>query len=110
MTFKHLSISHSYYITKLMIMPIVFSVSNGCSSRQVENSNQGKFLVTSPILKDTIYTSEYVADIHSLQNVEIRARVRGFVETIHVDEGKYVRSGQLLFSISSQVEHPSNQC
>lgn len=54
------------------------------------------------MITDTTYTSEYVADIHSLQNVELRARVKGYIEKIHVDEGQSVKAGQLLFHISSQ--------
>lgn len=75
---------------------------SACSSGKDDGAVQEKFYVTHPIVTDTIYTSEYVADIHSLQNVELRARVKGYIEKIHVDEGKTVKAGQLLFSISSQ--------
>ncbi len=51
---------------------------------------------------DTSYQNDYIADIHSVQNVELRARVKGYLEKIHVDEGKTVKAGQVLFSISSQ--------
>lgn len=60
------------------------------------------FPVINPIVSDTVYTKEYVADIHSLQNVEIRARVKGYLEGVFVDEGQHVKAGQKLFSISSQ--------
>lgn len=73
-----------------------------CSSNKTNEDKPEKFPVTYPLLKDTVYSNEYVADIHSLQNVEIRARVSGFIETIHIDEGEEVKAGQLLFSISSQ--------
>lgn len=43
---------------------------------------------------------EYVANIQARQNVEIRARVEGYLEEILVDEGKEVRKGQLLFKIN----------
>ena len=73
-----------------------------CAPNKEDNSTKEKFQVTNPIIADTIYTSEYVADIHSLQNVELRARVKGYIEKIYVDEGQPVKAGQLLFSISSQ--------
>lgn len=60
------------------------------------------FPVIKPMLVDTVYQEEYVAEIHALQNVEIRTRVKGFVEQIHVDEGKEVAAGQLLFTLSSR--------
>ncbi len=67
-----------------------------------KSTKQQQFQVTSPILIDTSYYNDYVSDIHSVQNVEIRARVKGYIETIHVDEGKMVKKGQVLFSISNQ--------
>jgi len=75
---------------------------SACTSNKEESTAQEKFLVTNPIVMDTIYTVEYVADIHSMRNVELRARVNGYIEKIHVDEGQLVMIGQLLFSISSQ--------
>jgi len=65
-------------------------------------SETAKFPVFYPVLADTSYNSEYVAEIQSLQNVEIRARIRGFVQKIHVDEGKPVKQGQLLFTLGAQ--------
>ena len=49
---------------------------------------------------DTNLHTDYVAEIHAIQNVEIRAQVGGYLQKIHVDEGQYVRAGQLLFSIN----------
>lgn len=74
----------------------------GCSFDKETHSNQETFPVTNPLKKDTTYAIQYVADIHSLQNVELRARVKGYIEKIHVDEGQSVKAGQLLFSISRQ--------
>ncbi len=71
------------------------------SSENKEINNQS-FTVTSPILIDTSFTNEYVADIHALKNVEIRTRIKGFIDKIHVDEGQIVKQGQLLFTINSQ--------
>jgi RND family efflux transporter MFP subunit len=73
----------------------------GCNSQKESKTNKDRFPVTSPILIDTLYVKEYVADIHSVQNVEIRARVKGYIEDILVDEGKPVKAGQIIFRISS---------
>nr|MCU0348345.1 biotin/lipoyl-binding protein [Saprospiraceae bacterium] len=59
--------------------------------------------VTQPLVLDTTYQKEYVADIQSPQHVELRARIQGFLEKVHVDEGQPVREGQVLFTISSQA-------
>src|SRR5690606_3372895 len=63
-----------------------------------------EFPVTTPVVIDTSYTVDYVAEITSVQNIEIRARIDGYIEKVLTDEGRFVKAGQLLFSISSQ-EH-----
>jgi membrane fusion protein (multidrug efflux system) len=72
---------------------------SACTSNKEEKSEEGKYTTTSPILMDTSFTKEYVAQIQSLQNVEIRAKVDGYLESINVDEGQHVNAGQVLFNI-----------
>jgi RND family efflux transporter MFP subunit len=84
---------------------LLFSIVVGiaaCTSTEETKTEAGKFPVISPLVVDTTYTSEYVAEIQSLQNVEIRAKIKGYVEKIYVDEGKPVKAGQTLFSISNK--------
>lgn len=59
--------------------------------------------VVKPYRVDTIFNKEYIAEINARQNVEIRTRVKGFIEKIHVDEGKPVQAGQLLFTLGSRL-------
>jgi RND family efflux transporter MFP subunit len=73
-----------------------------CKTKTNEK-NKDVFPVIQPVIRDTTYTREYVAEIKALENVEIRTRIKGYIETIHVDEGQVVRQGQLLFTISSRV-------
>lgn len=81
----------------------MLSFLNACSfSNRNETKVREKYQVTYPITVDTSYHSDYVTDIHSIKNIEIRARVKGYIETIHVDEGKPVKKGQTIFSISKQ--------
>ena len=70
-----------------------------CGLKQEEKKEIGKFTVTTPIILDTSFNKDYVAEIQSLQNIEIRAKVDGYLEKIHIDEGQQVRKGQLLFTI-----------
>ncbi|MBN2595228.1 MAG: efflux RND transporter periplasmic adaptor subunit [Marinifilaceae bacterium] len=50
----------------------------------------------------TIY-NQYAANIEGEQNIEIRAKVDGFVEKIYIDEGSEVKKGQLLFKLSAET-------
>lgn len=44
---------------------------------------------------------DYPATIPGQQNIEIRPKIEGYIETIYVDEGATVRKGQPLFRISA---------
>jgi membrane fusion protein (multidrug efflux system) len=59
--------------------------------------------VTSPVRIDTSYTKEYVSQIRSVRNIEIRAQEKGFLQNIYVDEGQFVKTGQLLFRIMPKM-------
>lgn len=86
---------------------IVVAIIAGLANRVHGDEEDGavrvhKFQVINPALIDTIYSVEYVAEIQAAQHVDLRARVKGFIEKIHVDEGQTVRMGDVLCTISSQ--------
>ncbi len=56
-----------------------------------------------PVVEDVAYSSKYVAQIQSVGYVEIRSKIRGYIEKIYVDEGQPVKQGQLLFALSFTV-------
>lgn len=70
-----------------------------CSKNEETHLDPEKYAVTQPITLDTAYTKEYVCQIRSLKNIEIRAMERGFLQNIYVDEGQSVGANQLLFQI-----------
>jgi membrane fusion protein (multidrug efflux system) len=75
-----------------------------CGSQTVKDpSVSDSYPVVKPYRVDTIFNKEYIAEINARQNVEIRTRVKGFIEKIHVDEGKPVQAGQLLFTLGSRL-------
>lgn len=86
-------------LTMAMVLPIVMV---SCGTEENEQAQLESFAVANPIQTDTVFAKEYVADVQAIKNVEIRNRVKGFIDNIHVDEGQYVQQGQLLFSISAQ--------
>lgn len=70
-----------------------------CTSKPVEKQEVDKFTVTSPIRIDTSFVKQYVSQIKSVRNIEIRAQEKGYLQHIYVDEGQSVKAGQLLFKI-----------
>jgi membrane fusion protein (multidrug efflux system) len=71
----------------------------GCGSHNEKKEENTKFLVTSPLKKDTTVTRDYVCQIRSIQHIELRALEKGYLEKIFVDEGQFVKKGQLMFQI-----------
>lgn len=86
-------------LSMAILLPLVLV---SCGAQENEKTQLESFAVANPIQTDTVFTKEYVADIQAIKNVEIRCRVKGFIDNIHVDEGEFVKEGQLLFSISAQ--------
>ncbi|RYE25569.1 MAG: efflux RND transporter periplasmic adaptor subunit [Sphingobacteriales bacterium] len=74
-----------------------------CSSKKEEKEEAVKYTVTSPLRMDTSFTKEYVSQIRSVRNIEIRAQERGYLQNIYVDEGQFVKEGQLLFRIMPKI-------
>jgi membrane fusion protein, multidrug efflux system len=70
-----------------------------CDSKKEEKEEEAKFLVTTPLRKDTIATREYVCQIRAIQHIELRALERGYLQSIYVDEGQLVRKGQMMFQV-----------
>ncbi|MEX0883901.1 MAG: efflux RND transporter periplasmic adaptor subunit, partial [Cyclobacteriaceae bacterium] len=76
-----------------------------CNNQKQGEANSAaikEFPVIKVVAKDTILHRDYVADINAIQNVELRARVKGFLEKVFVDEGKEVKKGQILFKTNDQ--------
>ena len=86
----------------LMCGCAVFSLTS-CSKKEQVKEEVVQYTVINPVIKDTTFTKDYVAQIQSLQNVEIRAQEKGYLETLHVDEGANVKSGQVLFNIMPKL-------
>ena len=45
---------------------------------------------------------EFVGQVYGLKDIAIRARVEGFLESMHFEEGSLVKEGQLLYTLESQ--------
>ncbi|MBA9071893.1 membrane fusion protein (multidrug efflux system) [Flavobacterium gossypii] len=74
-----------------------------CATKEEKKEEADKFTVTNPVKIDTTFTKEYVSQIRSVRNIEIRAQEKGFLQNIYVDEGQFVKAGQLLFRIMPKL-------
>jgi membrane fusion protein (multidrug efflux system) len=74
-----------------------------CESSKEEKEEETKFSVTSPLKKDTTIIRNYVCQIRSIQHIELRALEKGYLQEIFVDEGQFVKKGQMMFQIMPLV-------
>jgi membrane fusion protein (multidrug efflux system) len=75
---------------------ILFS---SCAEHEIEKEKETTITVTSPIQTDTTVYKEYVAQIHSANHIELRSQEKGYLQKIFVDEGQFVKKGQLMFKL-----------
>jgi membrane fusion protein (multidrug efflux system) len=74
-----------------------------CKTKEHAIEEAAKYAVTTPLKVDTSFAKEYVSQIRSIRNIEIRAQEKGYLENIYVDEGQFVKAGQLLFRIMPKI-------
>ena len=58
--------------------------------------------VAHPLQKNITEWDEYTGRFQAVETVEVRARVSGFIDQVHVNEGQLVKQGDLLFVIDQR--------
>lgn len=111
-----LSKNHIVFKNKIVLKRIIVLVGlcatvfyASCNSEKKESEEATKYVVTSPLRKDTTITKDYVCQIHAIQHIEVRALERGYLQNIYVDEGQMVRKGQMMFQIMPMLYQAEQQ-
>ena len=55
--------------------------------------------VSQPLVGEVMDWDEFPGRFEAPQTVEVRARVGGYIQAVHFQDGDYVRQGQLLFTL-----------
>jgi membrane fusion protein (multidrug efflux system) len=74
-----------------------------CQHEHEKKEMETTFSVTTPVKKDTTIIHEYVSQVRSIRNIELRALEKGYLQDILVDEGQFVKEGQLMFRIKANL-------
>lgn len=77
-------------------------ITNGCKEKQASQLPPPNVQVIVPIQQDIPVTEEFVGQTYGLFDISIQARIDGFLEGIHFQEGSQVKKGQLLYTIDPQ--------
>src|SRR6516164_9946094 len=83
---------------------IVAPLLAGCDNKPAANAAPPPPPVTvaRPLQKTITEWDEYTGRFTAIETVEVRARVSGFIDSIHFNEGQMVRRGDLLFVIDQR--------
>ena len=87
----------------LFVSGCILFFATSCHEKTEKKEEETKYLVTNPIKKDTLITKDYVAQIQSSKHIELRAQERGYLQKIFIDEGQFVKKGQILFQIMPKL-------
>jgi len=84
----------------LLLFAVVFAAVGACSPPPPPAAAPPpEVLVVEPVQRDVPVEMELVGQAAGSQDVEIRARVEGFLDTVAFTEGTLVKKGQLLYQI-----------
>jgi RND family efflux transporter MFP subunit len=85
----------------LLLLPLAAAA--GCGPRtSPPPPPPPKVTVAQPVRRDVTEYREYAGRLDPVESVEVRARVRGFLQTIHFKEGTEVKKDDLLYEIDPQ--------
>jgi multidrug efflux system membrane fusion protein len=90
-------------IVPLASLILFTNVLAGCDGKPAANSPPPPTVtVAHPLQKSITEWDEYTGRFTALETVEIRARVSGFIDSVHFHEGQIVKKDDLLFVIDQR--------
>ena len=89
---------------KLILPFMLFLLLFSCGKKDEQQTQAPPPQVTVVVTqaKDVPIYQEFVGQIYGFKDIAIRARVEGFLEGIHFEEGSRVEKGTLLYTLESQ--------
>src|SRR5262249_19411266 len=79
--------------------PALAACEQGQSQQQTATPPPPEVTVARPVTKMIADEDEYVGRFVAVDSVEVRARVSGYLDAIHFQDGQMVTRGDLLFTI-----------
>lgn len=75
----------------------------GCAAAGPAAEPAPAFPVGQARVQSVTVEQEYVAELVAVRYAELRARVDGVIDAVHVDEGQSVRAGEPIFSVNTRA-------
>lgn len=96
-----------HFLASLISLSLIISANalSGCRKKSADYvpPPPPEVTVASPTQRQVPITLEYTGSVRGIETVEIRARVKGFLQKKHIEGGRRVKAGELLFTIDPRT-------
>ena len=90
-------------VSRLTALVCLTAVVAACDKPEQAGQRQPPAVsVANPVVREITEWDEYTGRFQAVQSVEVRARVSGYLESIHFQDGQMVEKGDLLFVIDQR--------
>jgi len=83
----------------ILLLPALAACGRQSQSQPQASSLPPQVTIAKPVSKMVADQDEYVGRFVAVESVEVRARVTGYLQAIHFQDGQIVKEGDLLFTI-----------
>jgi len=94
-----ISLKNGLFYSKLVSIMIAVATIASCGTKEQQQSAPPDIPVVEAVQKDVPLYKEFIGQVYGEKDIPIRARVEGFLQGLHFNEGLKVTRGQLLYSI-----------
>ncbi len=86
----------------IVLIPFFALLITGCKEKSASALPPPNVQVVEVIQQDIPVMEEFVGQTYGLYDISLQARVDGFLEGIYFEEGRWVKKGQLLYTIAPE--------
>lgn len=103
MSKKQFPLIHPFTIDRTVLFLLILAAHAflliGCEGPQTQAPPPPKVTVSKPVVEEVVEWDEYTGRLEAVDTVDVRARVSGYLESIHFKDGQMVKKGDLIFVI-----------
>ncbi len=87
---------------RVLLSAVVFGAATASSGSFAQSPPAPPVTVAKPVVKQIAEFDDFIGRFEAVDQVDIRARVSGYVDTINFQDGVTVKAGDLLFTIDQR--------
>ena len=88
-----------WVLRSLSVFGVLLTLLSGCKPKQQVAPPPPEVSTVQPVLKEVTEWDDFTGRLEPIKSVEVRARVSGYLDSIHFKDGQVVKTGDLLFVI-----------